>query len=138
MGAKRAFLAGRLPQGWPGGAKEDRPEDRRHHGSYSGGDMNRRGGVVADQGQRGFRRLKRICASKMPAGATMVVVFKSMCRTSGFARPQSCHRICLCRTQPTYFIVLLLVLPSAVGTSNAGVAGFSVTVSSNEAQHILI
>jgi hypothetical protein len=37
-----------------------------------------------------------------------------------------------------YFIVLLLVLLPSVGASSAPVAGFSVTVSSNEAQHILI
>jgi hypothetical protein len=57
--------------------------------------------VLPIQGHGSFRRLKRLSTSKMPVGAKMVGVFKSIRR----ARPRSC-RVCLSRSIPNRCITL--------------------------------
>src|SRR2546421_4967022 len=98
--------------------------------------INRRDfAVFPVQRQRGLRRLKRYFGDKMSVGAQMVVVLKAFvkrCVSLVLGHPSNFPASRY--PKQMYFIVLLL----SVGASSPAVADFSVTVSSNGAQHILI
>ena len=91
--------------------------------------------VFPVQGQRGLRRLKSYFASRCPLARRWSLYSKHSskvaCRSSSVI-PSNCPGSMY--PKQMYFIVLLLL----VGASGTAVADFSVTVSSNEAQHNLI
>src|SRR5437867_10527793 len=91
--------------------------------------------VFPVQGQRGLRRLKRYFGNKMSVGAQMVVVLKAFvehCVSLVLGHPFECSWLDVSQTDVFHCSLVLVV------ASGAAVADFSVTVSSNEAQHILI
>src|SRR5712691_8881863 len=91
--------------------------------------------VFPVQGQRGLRRLKRYFGNKMSVGAQMVVVLKAFveqCVSLVLGHPFEFSRLEVSQTDVLHVLLL------SVGASSPAVADFSVTVSSNGAQHILI
>ena len=92
--------------------------------------------VFPVEGQGGFRRLKRFFARPMPVGAKMVVVFKALSNIACRSPSVMLSNLPLLDSIPNRCISLFF--SSLVGASSTAVADFSVTVSSNEAQHILI
>jgi len=90
--------------------------------------------VLPIQGQGGFPRLSASPPAQCPLARNGRRI-QSMCRTSPVARPRSCLRVCLCRSIPSKCISSLF---SCWWGTSKGVADFSVTVSNNKAQHILI
>src|SRR4026207_1631259 len=92
--------------------------------------------VFPVQGQSGLRRLKRYFGNKMSVGAQMVVVLKAFvehCVSLVLGHPFELSWLEVPQTD-----VFHLFFSSLVVASSTVVADFSVTVSSNEARHILI
>src|ERR1700752_311767 len=92
--------------------------------------------VFPVQGQRGLRRLKRYFGNQMSVGAQMVVVLKAFveyCVSLVLAHPFELSWLDVSQTD-----VFHLFFSSLEVASRTTVADFSVTVSSNEARHILI
>src|SRR4026207_2062983 len=92
--------------------------------------------VFPVQSHRGLRRLKRYFGNKMSVGAQVVVVLKALveyCVSLVLGHPFELSWLEVSQTD-----VLHLFFSSLVVASSTAVAGFSVTVSSNEARHILI
>src|SRR6185503_9814733 len=91
--------------------------------------------VFPVQGQRGLRRLKRYFGNKMSVGAQMVVVLKAFveyCVSLVLGHPFECSWLEVSQTDVFHCPSLLIV------ASGTAVAVFSITVSGNEAQYILI
>src|SRR6185295_15666002 len=91
--------------------------------------------VFPVQGHGGLRRLKRYFRNKMSVGAQMVVVLEAFVEHSVslvLGHPFECAWLEVSQTD-----VFHSSCPLGVARSRA-FAGFSITVSSNEAQHILI
>src|SRR5829696_8305985 len=92
--------------------------------------------VLPVQGQRGLRRLKRYFGNKMSVGAQMVVVLKALveyCVPLVFGHPFEFSGLDVSQTD-----VFHCSSPPCVVASSTAPRRFSVTVSSNEARHILM